>query len=228
MADGKFISYLRVSTDKQGRSGLGLEAQQEAVKNFLNGGNWTLLEEFVEVESGRKNDRPILARALAACRKHKASLVVAKVDRLARDVDLVRVIYRDKRVNPRFCDFPNLPEGPEGLMFLTNYVAFGEFEAALISIRTKAALAAAKRRGVVLGNPANLTPEARIKGAASGRAGADAFALQVAPVLKELAAQGITTQLGIAKALDERGIPTARGGEWTNVQVGRLLSRLAA
>src|ERR1041385_5272022 len=142
MATGKFIAYHRVSTQKQGRSGLGLEAQRQAVADFLNGGSWRLVEEFTEVESGKRDDRPVLAKALAACRVHKATLVIAKLDRLARNVEFTaRLMNSD--VDFVACDFPQANR-------LTIHIlaAVAEHEREAISARTKAALAAAKRRGV--------------------------------------------------------------------------------
>src|SRR3954471_6836097 len=152
MATGKFVSYLRVSTDKQGRSGLGVEAQREAVTRFLNGGDWTLTKEYVETESGRRSDRPKLAAALAHAKAIKAKLVFAKLDRLTRNVDLLRSLVASG-VDLVFCDLPHVPPGAMGRFLLTQMASVAELEAGLISERTKAALAAAKRRGVKLGNP---------------------------------------------------------------------------
>jgi DNA invertase Pin-like site-specific DNA recombinase len=145
MAQGKFVSYLRVSTARQGRSGLGLEAQREAVSVFLNGGRWKLVENVIEVESGKKNDRPELARALRLCRMKQATLLVAKLDRLARNVAFISALM-ESGVDFTAVDFPTANR-------LTVHVlaAVAEHEAAMISARTKAALAAAKRRGVKLG-----------------------------------------------------------------------------
>ena len=120
MATGGFVSYLRVSTGKQGASGLGLEAQREAVRTYLNGGDWRVIAEFVEVESGRSSDRPVLAQALAAARLHRVPLVVAKVDRLTRSLAfLSRLIEAD--VDVRFCDLPKI-EGPIGRFMLQQFV----------------------------------------------------------------------------------------------------------
>jgi DNA invertase Pin-like site-specific DNA recombinase len=152
MADGKFISYLRVSTDKQGKSGLGIEAQREAVVRYLNGGRWTLSAEYVETESGRRADRPKLAAALAHAKAIGAKLVFAKLDRLTRNVDLLRSLVASG-VDLVFCDLPSVPPGPMGRFLLTQMAAVAELEAGLIGERTKNALAAAKARGVKLGNP---------------------------------------------------------------------------
>src|SRR5215207_3217039 len=145
MAQGKFVSYVRVSTARQGRSGLGLEAQQEAVRSYLNGGNWQLVAEVVEVESGRRNDRPKLAEALRLCRLHSATLIIAKLDRLARNVAFISNLM-ESGVEFTAVDFPQANR-------LTVHIlaAVAEHEAAMISQRTKAALAAAKARGTRLG-----------------------------------------------------------------------------
>src|SRR5262249_39223538 len=143
---------LRVSTDRQGRSGLGLEAQRDAVTTYLNGGRWTLEAEYIETESGRRSDRPKLAQALAHAKAVKATVVFAKLDRLARNVDLLRGLVASD-VDLVFCDLPNVPPGAMGRFLLTQMASVAELEAGLISERTKAALAAAKARGVRLGNP---------------------------------------------------------------------------
>src|SRR5215468_4310062 len=152
MAKGKFVSYLRVSTDKQGRSGLGLEAQREAVAAYLNGGKWTLVTEYVETESGKRADRPKLEAALAHAKAIGATLVFAKLDRLTRNVDLLRALVASN-VDLVFCDLPSVPPGAMGRFLLTQMAAVAELEVGLIGQRTKDALAAAKARGVKLGNP---------------------------------------------------------------------------
>ena len=149
LAKGKFVSYLRVSTDRQGKSGLGLEAQRAAVESYLDGGRWKIIKEFLEVESGRRSDRPKLAEALAMCRAHRAALVVAKVDRLARSQSFLSRIL-EAGVEVRFCDLPQI-EGPTGRFLLQSMMAVAELEAGMISARTKAALAASKARGKKLG-----------------------------------------------------------------------------
>jgi DNA invertase Pin-like site-specific DNA recombinase len=221
---GKFVAYYRVSTQRQGRSGLGLEAQQEAVHNHLNGGDWRVVAEFTEVESGKRKDRPKLADALAACRVHGAKLVIAKLDRLARNVAFVSALM-EAGVEFEAVDFPQANR-------LTIHIlaAVAEHEAKVISERTKAALAAAKRRGVKLGGyraGAKLTAKARQAGYAARAARANARATDLAPTISELQAAGVTSLAGIAAVLNERGIPTASGqGAWQAVQVGRLLARL--
>lgn len=226
---GGFVSYLRVSTDRQGASGLGLEAQRQAVETYLNGGDWTIVAEFVEVESGRNPDRPVLAQALAAARLHRVPLVVAKVDRLTRSLAfLSRLIEAD--VDVRFCDLPKI-EGPIGRFMLQQMAAVAELEAGMISTRTKAALAAAKARGVKLGGRRegqHLTPEMRAAGRAARFDKAGARAREIAPTIAELRAAGVTTLGGIARELTARAIPTPRGGStWREVQVSRVLHRIA-
>src|SRR3954471_14900649 len=159
MATGKFVSYLRVSTDKQGRSGLGVEAQREAVTRFLNGGDWTLTKEYVETESGKRSDRPKLQAALAHAKAIGATVVFAKLDRLTRNVDLLRSLVVSG-VDLVFCDLPHVPPGAMGRFLLTQMASVAELEAGLISERTKAALAAAKARGVKLGGDRGYRPPA--------------------------------------------------------------------
>jgi DNA invertase Pin-like site-specific DNA recombinase len=223
---GKFVAYYRVSTQRQGRSGLGLEAQQAAVRDHLNGGDWRIVAEFTEVESGKRKDRPKLADALAACRMHGAKLIIAKLDRLARNVAFVSALM-EAGVEFEAVDFPQANR-------LTIHIlaAVAEHEAKVISERTKAALAAAKRRGVKLGGfraGAKLTAKARQAGYAARAAVADAKAADYAGVIAELRTAGVTSLAGIAAALNERGIPTASGsGTWQAVQVSRMLARIGA
>ena len=144
---GKFVAYFRVSTDKQGKSGLGLEAQRNAVLDYLNGGRWSLVQEFVEVESGKHSDRPQLTAALAACKKHKAKLVIAKLDRLSRNLAFIATLM-ESGVEFVAVDNPHATK-------LTVHIlaAVAEHEREMISERTRAALRAAKARGTQLGNP---------------------------------------------------------------------------
>lgn len=224
--DGKFIAYFRVSTDRQGRSGLGLDAQRKAVGEFLNGGKWALLGEFTEVESGKDNERPQLAKALAACRMTGATLVVAKLDRLARNARfLLSVVEGSGEGGVVFCDLPQVPAGPVGKFLVTQMAAVAELEAGLISQRTKAALAAAKARGAKLGGwrgGPKVAPEAGMK-ARQGKA--DAFAAAVGPIVTESRQQGRSLRQ-IAAELAAKGIRTARGGDWTAAAVRAVLLRL--
>jgi DNA invertase Pin-like site-specific DNA recombinase len=145
MENGKFVSYLRVSTARKGISGLGLWAQRAAAAGFLNGGDWTLVQEVLEVESGKRNDRPALATALKLCRKHRATLVIAKLDRLARNVAFISNLMESG------VEFVAV-DMPQANRFVVHILAaVAEQEAEAISKRTKAALAAAKARGTKLG-----------------------------------------------------------------------------
>ncbi len=223
MARGRFVSYLRVSTKRQGRSGLGLEAQRQSVADYLNGGAWTLVGEFVETESGKANDRPQLAAALAACRVHRATLVVAKLDRLSRDAAFLLAL-RDAGVEFLAVDMPEANRMTVGIM-----AVIAEQEREMIAARTRAALAAAKRRGTVLGNPDNLTDKARRKGskvAAQVRGlEADARAADLASIVGPMRDRGASLR-EIAAELTEMEIPTPRGGAWTADAVRRLLLRM--
>jgi DNA invertase Pin-like site-specific DNA recombinase len=146
---GKYVAYYRVSTDRQGKSGLGLEAQKDAVQARLNGGRWQIVDEFTEVESGKRASRPQLDAAIAACKKHKARLLVAKLDRLSRNVAFLLELI-DSGVDVLFADLPEL-NGAMGKFVLITMANVAELEAGLVSERTKAALKAAKARGVKLG-----------------------------------------------------------------------------
>ncbi len=223
MANGKFISYLRVSTARQGASGLGLEAQREAVSRFLNGGSWSLVQEVVEVESGKRNDRPAIAEALRLCRLHRATLVIAKLDRLARNVHFISSLM-ESGVDFVACDFPEANR-------LTVHIlaAVAEHEAAMISARTKAALGAAKARGAALGGQRG--SRARMRGMAAKGTLASATVRREAaakrrddllPVVEQLKANGATSLRTIAEGLNRAGLTTARGGRWTATQVLRI------
>jgi DNA invertase Pin-like site-specific DNA recombinase len=222
---GNFVAYYRVSTERQGRSGLGLDAQKKAVRDHLNGGDWKLVAEFVEVESGKRSDRPKLAHALKACRVRGATLIIAKLDRLARNVHFVSGLM-ESGVEFTAVDFPQANR-------LTVHIlaAVAEHEAKMISERTKAALAAAKARGVRLGGDrgAVLTAEARQAGCVAVTARADARAADLAPTIADIQASGARSLRAIAAALNERGIRTPRGaGEWKAGSVAQLLARLPA
>jgi DNA invertase Pin-like site-specific DNA recombinase len=205
---GKFISYLRVSTDKQGVRGYGIAARRKAVKDYLDGRRWQLLGEFVEVESGKRKDRPQLAKAIAACKKHKARLIIAKLDRLARNVHLISGLMGSK-VDFVCCDMPDANR-------LTIHIlaAVAEHEREMIVQRTKDGLAAAKRRGVVLGNPAL---------AVANRAAARERAEALRPVLEELRDLSATTA---AAELNRRRVATPVGGRWHAMTVQRVRRRL--
>ena len=219
MADGRFISYTRVSTQKQGASGLGLEAQRAAVAAFLNGGNWKLLAEYTEVESGKHADRPKLVKAMHHCRITGSTLVIAKLDRLSRDAHFLLGLEK-AGVDFVAADMPNANKLTVGIMAL---VAQQEREA--ISARTKAALTAAKARGVQLGGyKGGPVPNAQ-DGAEANRKAAEAFAAQVGPMARELRESGMSLAQ-IAAELVSRGIRTPRGGTWTATSVRNVLNRV--
>lgn len=220
MAEGKFVAYYRVSTAKQGRSGLGLDAQRKAVTDYLNGGAWELVGEFVEVESGKRNNRPQLEQALSLCELTGATLIVAKFDRLSRNAAFLLTL-RDSGAAFLAADMPDANNLTVGIMAL---VAQQEREE--ISKRTKAALAAAKARGVKLGgNPQNLA-DGRKGAEASAKVRAQTSAERAAKVRKHveaLKAEGAISLRQIAAGLNKRGITTPRGGTWSAVQVQRVL-----
>lgn len=226
MAEGRFVSYLRVSTVRQGQNGLGVEAQRRAVEDFLNGGNWQLLKEFVEVESGTKSDRPELAKALHHCKVTGSKLVIARLDRLSRNASFL-LSLQDAGVDFQAVDVPTVDRFSVGVLALV-----AERERQLISERTRAALQAAKARGVRLGNPhgnkflleADKGNSAAI---AKVRAKAEAHARDILPVIRDIQEQGLTTLRQIADELNARGIRTARGGQWHAATVRNILNRAA-
>lgn len=224
MTTGKFIAYLRVSTDKQGRSGLGIEAQRKAVSDYLNGGNWQLLAEYVEIESGKRNDRPQLLAALMHAKATGATIVIAKLDRLARNVAFISNLM-ESGVEFVAVDMPMANR-------LTVHVlaAVAEHEREMISQRTKVALAAAKARGTKLGNP-NGARALRGRGNAAAvaaiKASAASHTARVLPVIAAIRAEGITSLNAIAAELNRRGILTARGGHWYATTVRNTLTQAA-
>ena len=221
MAARKYVAYYRVSTARQGRSGLGLEAQRDAVRTHLNGGDWTLVGEYTEVESGKRNDRAELAKALAACRLHRATLCLAKLDRLARNVHFISSLM-EAGVDFIAVDFPTANR-------LTVHIlaAVAEHEANAVSARTKAALRAARARGKALGGYRGgwVSDNARRLSAVARTTAADAFAFDAMTAIEEVRRSGQTSHRGIARELRARGIPTRRGGRWTPVQVKAILAR---
>lgn len=224
MAEGKFVTYLRVSTKRQGDSGLGLDAQRKAVSDYLNGGPWTVCGEFVEIESGKSDtNRPQLQRAIAACRIYGAKLLIAKFDRLSRDAHFLLGLEK-AGIEFVATDNPHANRLTVGIMALV-----ADEERRAISARTKAALAAAKARGVKLGGNrgAVLTTEAKAKGVRVRVAKANDRATDLLPVIADIRAAGARSLRQIADALNERGIPTARGGRWSAVQVSRVEARAA-
>jgi DNA invertase Pin-like site-specific DNA recombinase len=220
----KFVAYYRVSTKRQGISGLGLDAQRESVKNFVTGvKGTTLVAEFTEVEHGTRkgNHRPQLAAALAQCRVHGATLVIAKLDRLARNVAFVSNLM-ESNVEFTACDFPQANR-------LTIHIlaAVAEHEAQCISERTKAALQSAQRKGTVLGGDRGNTHLIFRKGnRASARVRSDNAqrrAADLQPVIDAIRAEGAVSLRQIAQALNARGISAPRSGPWAASQVSRVI-----
>jgi DNA invertase Pin-like site-specific DNA recombinase len=213
----RFVAYYRVSTDKQGRSGLGLAAQESSVAEYVASAGGKIVASFVEVESGKRNDRPELAKALAACRKLKATLVIAKLDRLARNVAFIANLMEAK------AEFVAVDMPHANRLTIHILAAVAEHERELISARTKAALAAARARGVRLGAP-DPRVGARL-GVATIQARAAAHAENVAPILISLQKAGCRSLQAIADALNTRGIKPPRGGQWYPKSVARLFQR---
>ncbi len=212
-----FVCYCRVSTPAQGVSGLGLEAQSAAVRGMLKPGD-AMIASFVEIESGKRSDRPELAKALAECKRRKATLAIAKLDRLARNVHFISGLMESG------VDFVCADSPEADRTFLQMAAVFSEWEGRKISERTRDALAAAKARGVKLGNPVNLS-EAAAKGREATQAQADQFAANVIPVIDAIKSSGITTLAGIASALNNRGVKTQRGGSWFPTTVVNVVKR---
>lgn len=244
MAEGKYVSYLRVSTQKQGASGLGLEAQRKAVEGFLNGGRWIVIKELLEIESGKRDDRPKLAEAMQLCRIHGATLVIAKLDRLSRDAHFLLGLQK-AGIQFVAADQPFANELTIGLLAVV-----AQHERKMISARTKAALAAkaswyksltdeqraklvAENRPVQLGGNrgklADIGDGGRVRSLEVRRARARHRASDLMPTITELRGVGITSLAALADALTARGIPTARGAStWSPMQVSRVLQQATA
>ena len=217
------ISYLRVSTSQQGRSGLGIEAQRTAIARFAEAEGFEVTQEHVEVESGKGADaldrRPELAAALEDARKAACPVLVAKLDRLSRDVHFISGLMAHR------VPFVVAELGSNVDPFLLHiYAALAQKERALISQRTRDALAVRKAQGVRLGNPTNLQ-EAQAKGRRVASSRADQHAANVLPVVQAIQASGISSYGSIAKALNARGIRTARGGQWHPTTVRNIMLR---
>lgn len=220
----KAVSYIRVSTARQGKSGLGLDAQRAAIAAFAQAEGIELIDEHVEVETGKGADalerRPALAAALSDAKRNACPIVVAKLDRLSRDVAFIASLMSRKT------PFVVAELGADASPFMLHiYAAVAELERAAIAQRTKDALTAAKARGVSLGNPK--LDEARGKATEARIAKADAFAANVLPIIKEIQSTGASMRK-IAHALNARGIATARGGTWAATQVSDILKRKVA
>ena len=224
----QFIAYYRVSTDRQGRSGLGLDAQRATVRQYIAARDGEIVGEFEEVESGKRSDRPALLAALAACRARGAVLIIAKLDRLARNVRfLLTVLEGIGKEGVVFCDLPNMPDGAVGKFMLTQFAAVAELEAGLISQRTKDALRAAKAAGRTLGNPHLKTGNREVAKVASQAASslAKSRARDVLPYIHAAQAAGANTLAQLADALEARGVKAPRGGtKWTRAQVRRVIA----
>jgi DNA invertase Pin-like site-specific DNA recombinase len=220
MANGKFVAYYRVSTAQQGRSGLGIDAQHQAVAVYLKGHEGKLVAEFEEVETGKGANalikRPQLAAALAMCKKQKATLIIAKLDRLARNVHFVSGLL-ETGIEFVAADMPNANK-----TMIHMHAVMSEWERDQISERTKAALAAAKARGVDLGKtgPTNLKPHLDAR-----REAADAFAARLSGVVSGFQVAGLS-QRAMVDQLNALGITTAKGGTWSLIQLQRLIQRL--
>jgi DNA invertase Pin-like site-specific DNA recombinase len=226
MAEGKFIAYYRVSTARQGDSRLGLEAQQKAVRDYLNGGNWELIQEVTEVESGRKADRPQLTEALRLCRVYNATLIIARLDRLARNAHFLLGLQA-AGVDFRAVDMPNATPILVGMMAL-----IAQDYAQSVSSNTKAALAASKAKGTKLGGMRERglgTPEQRLVGQQRSiqtrQHKAESFAADLRPMITELYLDHKMSLRSIAANLNAKQIPTARGKAWTAAAVQRIIKQ---
>jgi DNA invertase Pin-like site-specific DNA recombinase len=222
MASLAVITYIRVSTSQQGRSGLGIEAQRQSLRQFTKAEGLELVREFVEVETGKGSDaldrRPQLKAALAAAKKLKCHVAVAKLDRLSRDVHFISGLMAHR------VPFVVAELGADVDPFVLHlFAALAEKERSLISTRTRQALAAAQARGVTLGSPK--LHKARESAVAAIKASADQHAANVLPIIKEAQKAGATTLRAVADALNARGISTARGGSWHAMSVKNVLDR---
>jgi DNA invertase Pin-like site-specific DNA recombinase len=208
------VAYYRVSTDRQGKSMLGLEAQQMAVCQFAIRHNLKLLKEYPEVESGKKDNRPMLCQAIAYCRKHKSLLIIARLDRLARNVAFISSLMESK------IDFVAVDNPGASKIVIHMLAAFAEHERDQISTRTKEALQAAKKRGTILGKHGKILSEKNKEAAVD-------FAKQMQPAIEELRRKGITSIRTVAKELNMKNIPTFRKkGKWHATSVQNLLRRM--
>ena len=221
----RVVAYYRVSTEAQGRSGLGLEAQRHAVRALSDGRGWQIVAEYTEVESGKRNDRPQLEAALADARRTGAKLVVAKLDRLSRNAEFT-LRMRNSGVDFICADNPDVNRLTIGLLAVIN-----EDERERIGERTRAALQAAKARGVKLGNPNGAAAIRRAgKGNAAGveavKDNAQRYAMDLARTVEDIRANGKTSLPAIAAELNARHIQTRRGGQWYASSVRNLLARL--
>jgi len=217
------IAYYRVSTQRQGRSGLGIEAQRARVEHFATAEGFRLIGELIDIETGKGSDaldrRPHLAQALAEARRARCPVIVAELDRLSRDVAFISGLMASH------VPFIVAELGADADPFMLHlYAALAEKERLLISERTKAALAARKAQGAQLGN-CRSPATAAAKGRAAGLVQADRFASEIIPIIRTIQRAGITSLRGIAVALDARGVRTARGGRWQVSNVRNIIQR---
>ena len=217
------VTYYRDSTQRQRRTRLALEAQCERCNSFATQNELEIVSSFMEVETGKGSDaldrRPQLAAALATAKRLKCSVLVAKLDRLSRDVHFIAGLMVQR------VPFLVAELGPDVDPFMLHiYAALAEKERRMISERTRAALQARKKQGALLGNRTNLA-EAQVKGSARVAEDALRFAENVLPIIERIRASGVTSMRGIAAVLDARGVRTARGGKWKAMQVGAVIRR---
>ena len=213
----RHIGYFRVSTDKQGMDGNGMDSQRQIVRRFVESKNGILEKEFSEVESGKYSDseRPQLAAALDYCKRNKATLVIAKLDRLARNAEFL-LRLQNSGVDFVCCDCPNADKFTVGILALV-----AQRERELISERTRLGLAAAKSKGVKLGTPNPEKAVAAMKSA--NKSGRTDFIVKVLPVIQEIQSAGVQTLQGIADCLNRRGIPSRSGKTWHPSSVRNIL-----
>lgn len=206
----EYVAYLRVSTDKQGESRLGIEAQEKAILDFIKSKDGHLLSQYIEIESGKKNDRPKLAEAIAYSKKNKSTLLIARLDRLARSVSFISKLM-DSDVRFVACDMPAATD-----FMLHIYAAVAEEERRMISKRTKDALAVAKAQGTTLGANGRVLAEHNKRIAAE-------YAQKIWPTIQDIKSRGITSIRGISDALNTMGIPSPHNGKWHTASVHRII-----
>lgn len=214
-----YVSYLRVSTERQGASGLGMDAQRSAISRYIALSSGMLISELIEVESGKRSDRPVLEQAISLCRRRKATLLVAKLDRLSRTVSFM------SRLIETGVDFIAVDNPHANKLMIHVLSAFAEHERDLIAVRTKAALTAARDRGISLGNPR--LASARRVALLSVQEATDCYCANVGPVIDQIRSSGVGTFRGVAEALTARGISTRRGGLWHPTTVRNIERRHA-
>ena len=226
----KYIAYYRVSTTRQGVSGLGLEAQRAIVTEYVAQRQGIVADEFTDIQSGRSQDRPELANAVSKARAIGATLVVAKLDRLARNARFLAELV-DGDVDVVFCNLPDLPPGSIGRFMVQIMASIAELESGMISDRTKGALQAAKARGVKLGGDrgGRVTEACRQKGIDVKKARAEAFAERARERIEAIVAEGVSSRAEIVRRLNQEGYKTASGrGPWHITMVSRIMDRLEA